>query len=53
MEKKDYEHMAGIEIAVDTKTLGQALFIRAVVLPEIAAVVDRYTNDIIELGQER
>lgn len=51
-KNSEWQRMAGFEFSVQPKTLGQALFIQAVVLPEIAAVIDRYAKDIIELGKE-
>lgn len=43
------EEKWGVEISVTPQTVGQALFIHAVVIPEIMAVIDRYSNDLKEL----
>ena len=51
MKKK--EKMAGFEVIVTSKSQSQAVFIEAVVMPEIAAVLEKYKKDIIELGKEQ
>ena len=45
--------MAGFEVIVTSKSQSQAVFIEAVVMPEIAAVLEKYKKDIIELGKEQ
>ena len=47
------EKMVGFEVTVTSKSQSQAVFIEAVVIPEIAAVLEKYKKDIIELGREQ
>lgn len=49
---EEKEKMAEFEVAVTSRTQSQAVFIEAVVMPEIAAVLAKYKKDIIELGEE-
>lgn len=49
---EEKEKMAGFEVVVTSRTQSQAVFIEAVVMPEIAAVLAKYKKDIIELGKE-
>lgn len=50
---EEKEMMAGFEVIVTSKSQSQAIFIEAVVMPEIAAVLEKYKKDIIELGKEQ
>ena len=50
---EEKEKMAAFEVVVTSKSQSQAVFIEAVVMPEIAAVVAKYKKDIIELGEEQ
>lgn len=50
---EEKEKMAEFEVVVTSKTQSQAVFIEAVVMPEIAAVLAKYKKDIIELGEEQ
>lgn len=50
---EEKEMMAGFEVIVTSKSQSQAVFIEAVVMPEIAAVLEKYKKDIIELGKEQ
>ena len=50
---EEKEMMAGFEVIVTSKSQSQAVFIEAVVIPEIAAVLEKYKKDIIELGEEQ
>ena len=50
---EEKEMMAGFEVIVTPKSQSQAVFIEAVVMPEIAAVLEKYKKDIIELGKEQ
>ena len=50
---EEKEKMAGFEIIVTSKSQSQAVFIEAVVMPEIVAVLEKYKKDIIELGEEQ
>ena len=45
--------MAEFQVVVTSKTQSQAVFIEAVVMPEIAAVLAKYKKDIVELGEEQ
>lgn len=50
---EEKEKMAAFEVAVTSKSQSQAVFIEAVVIPEIVAVLEKYKKDIIELGEEQ
>ena len=50
---EEKEKMAGFEIIVTPKSQSQGVFIEAVVMPEIVAVLEKYKKDIIELGEEQ
>ena len=50
---EENEKMADIKIIVSAKTQSQAVYIEAVVMPEIVAVLEKYKKDIIELGEEQ
>lgn len=50
---EEKEKMAGFEVVVTSRTQSQAVFIEAVVMPEIVAVLAKYKKDIIELGEEQ
>lgn len=50
---EEKEKMAGFEIIVTSKSQSQAVFIEAVVMPGIVAVLEKYKKDIIELGEEQ
>lgn len=50
---EEKEKMAGFEIIVTSKSQSQAVFIEAVVMSEIVAVLEKYKKDIIELGEEQ
>lgn len=50
---EEKEKMAEFEVVVTSRTQSQAVFIEAVVVPEIAAVMAKYKKDIIELGEEQ
>lgn len=50
---EEKEMMAGFEVIITPKSQSQAVFIEAVVMPEIAAVLEKYKKDIIELGKEQ
>lgn len=50
---EEKEKMAGFEVTVTSKSQSQAVFIEAVVIPEIVAVLVKYKKDIIELGEEQ
>lgn len=50
---EEKEKKAGFEVVVTSKTQSQAVFIEAVVMPEIVAVLAKYKKDIIELGEEQ
>lgn len=50
---EEKEKMAKFEVVVTSMTQSQAVFIEAVVMPEIAAVLAKYKKDIIELGEEQ
>lgn len=50
---EEKEKMAKFEVIVTSKSQSQAVFIEAVVVPEIATVLEKYKKDIIELGEER
>ena len=52
-KSEEKEKMAGFEVTVTSKSQSQAVFIEAVVIPEIAAVLEKYKKDIIELGKEQ
>ena len=42
---EEKEMMAGFEVIVTSKSQSQAVFIEAVVMPEIAAVLEKYKKD--------
>lgn len=50
---EEKEKMAVFEVVVTSKSQSQAVFIEAVVIPEIDAVLEKYKKDIIELGEEQ
>lgn len=50
---EEKEKMAVFEVFVTSKSQSQAVFIEAVVIPEIDAVLEKYKKDIIELGEEQ
>lgn len=50
---KENEKMADIKIVVSAKTQSQAVYIEAMVIPEIVSVVEKYKKDIVELGEEQ
>lgn len=50
---EEKEKMAEFQVVVTSKSQSQAVFIEAVVMPEIAAVLEKYKKDIIELGEEQ
>lgn len=50
---EEKEKMAGFEIIVTSISQSQAVFIEAVVMPEIVAVLEKYKKDVIELGEEQ
>lgn len=50
---EENEKMADIKIIVSEMTQSQAVYIEAVVMPEIVAVLEKYKKDIIELGEEQ
>lgn len=50
---EEKEKMAEFQVVVTPKSQSQAVFIEAVVMPEIAAVLGKYKKDIIELGEEQ
>lgn len=50
---EEKEKKSGFEIIVTSKSQSQAVFIEAVVMPEIVAVLEKYKKDIIELGEEQ
>lgn len=50
---EEKEKMATFEVVVTSKSQSQAVFIEAVVIPEISAVLEKYKKDIIELGEEQ
>lgn len=50
---EEKEKMAAFEVVATSKSQSQAVFIEAVVIPEIAAVLEKYKKDIIELGEEQ
>ena len=49
---EEKEKMAAFKVVVTSKSQSQAVFIEAIVIPEIAAVLEKYKKDIIELGAE-
>ena len=53
MANSEEKKMASFEVVVTSKSQSQAVFIEAVVIPEIAAVLAKYKKDIIELGEEQ
>lgn len=53
VKSEEKEKMAEFEVTVISKSQSQAVFIEAVVIPEIAAVLEKYKKDIIELGEEQ
>ena len=53
VKSEEKEKMAGFEVTITSKSQSQAVFIEAVVIPEIAAVLEKYKKDIIELGEEQ
>ena len=53
MNSEEKEKMAEFEVVVTSKTQSQAVFIEAVVVPEIATVLAKYKKDIVELGEEQ
>lgn len=50
---EEKEKMAVFQVVVTSKSQSQAVFIEAVVIPEIAVVLEKYKKDIIELGKEQ
>lgn len=50
---EENEKMADIKIVVSAKTQSQAVYIEAMVIPEIVNVVEKYKKDIVELGEEQ
>lgn len=50
---EEKEKKAAFQVVVTSKSQSQAVFIEAVVIPEIAAVLEKYKKDIIELGKEQ
>lgn len=50
---EEKEKMAVFQVVVNSKSQSQAIFIEAVVIPEIAAVLEKYKEDIVELGEEQ
>lgn len=50
---EEKEKMAVFKVVVTSKSQSQAVFIEAVVIPEIATVLEKYKKDIIELGEEQ
>lgn len=50
---EENEKMADIKIVVSAKTQSQAVYIEAIVIPEIVSVVEKYKKDIVELGEEQ
>lgn len=50
---EEKEKMAAFQVVVTSKSQSQAVFIEAVVIPEIAEVLEKYKKDIIELGEEQ
>lgn len=50
---EENEKMADINIVVSAKTQSQAVYIEAMVIPEIVSVVEKYKKDIVELGEEQ
>ncbi len=50
---EENEKMADIKIVVSAKTQSQAVYIEAMVIPEIVSVVEKYKKDIVELGEEQ
>lgn len=50
---EENEKMADIKIIVSAKTQSQAVYIEAVVIPEITSVLENYKKDIVELGEEQ
>ena len=53
LTSEEKEKMAAFQVVVTSKSQSQAVFIEAVVIPEIAAVLEKYQKDIIELGEEQ
>lgn len=50
---EEKEKLASFQVVVTSKSQSQAVFIEAVVIPEIAEVLEKYKKDIIELGEEQ
>ena len=50
---EEKEKMAAFQVVVTSRSQSQAVFIEAVVIPEIAAVLEKYKKDIIELEEEQ
>lgn len=53
MANSEEKKKAAFQVVVTSKSQSQAVFIEAVVMPEIAAVLEKYKKDIIELGKEQ